>query len=128
MAGSESRPKALAVDDDPTVVKLLLNLLTRAGFEAVGAGNALEARVVLASDPIAILITDLQMPGGGGLDLVKHLRENGNPVPAILLSGTIDEEVREQAARLSRVACMEKPPNLSHLLGVIEQLRSNPGR
>lgn len=128
MAGSGSRPKALAVDDDPTVVKLLVHLLTNAGFEALGANDAAEAWTALQAGDVSIMITDLQMPGGSGLDLVKRLRVSGNDVPAILLSGTIDDETRAEASRMAKVACMTKPPDFSHLLQEIKRLRGAKGR
>jgi two-component system response regulator FixJ len=124
MAGSESGSKVLAVDDDPVVLKLLVTILAQAGFDPVGATNAEGALASLEGGAISILITDLQMPGRSGIELIEDVRARGVRVPVIILSGALDDEARRDAARLGNIECLSKPLDRQQLLESISRLLS----
>jgi two-component system chemotaxis response regulator CheY len=122
MAGSDSRLRILAVDDSPEVRGVLLAILGPAGYEVTLAEDGNGAEALLGSSSFSLVITDLNMPGRSGLELIRDLRGRGPETPAILLSGSLDEESRREAALLGKVACVEKPFMPSGLLAVIDRL------
>lgn len=122
MAGSDSRPRILAVDDSPEVRGVLFATLEPAGYDVTLAEDANAAAALLDSSTFSLVITDLRMPGRSGLELIRDLRGRDAGTPVILLSGSLDEESRGEAALLGQVECLEKPFTPSGLSAVIDRL------
>lgn len=122
MTDTGSGPRILVVDDDAMILRLLRQIFSRAGFEVEEAGNITDALKLLKTARCALLITDLNMPDGNGVDLIREWRRSGSELPALLLSGSLEEEVREEASRLGRVTCMSKPVDQALLLGTVREL------
>ena len=74
----------LIVDDDPMILRLLISFLEGAGFRCRTAENAEQARQIFSELPLDLLLTDLDMPGDSGLDLIRYA--NGNFVLIYLFS------------------------------------------
>ncbi len=110
------------MDDDPVILRLLSHILVPAGYEVLECPGAPEARKALEDGGISLLITDLNMPGGTGLDLVRALRRGSADLPVIILSGSIDEETVRAADDLGRVLCMGKPLDQALLLRAVREL------
>jgi DNA-binding response OmpR family regulator len=84
----------LIADNDRGVSGLLTEVLSRAGVPVVHAYDG-EAAQRLAADPaIRVVVTDLDMPGASGLDVVESLRSRRSPPLVIVISGYLDAEVR----------------------------------
>ncbi len=85
----------LIVDDDQPMRDALAATLGDTGYRCVSAGGAAEALEVLSSEPISLLLTDMQMDGPSGADLMQMARSQRPDLPVILMSayGTIDEAV-----------------------------------
>ena len=77
----------LYVDDEPAVGQLLGHMIERAGHHAVGASSVHEALKVLARERVDLIVSDHQMPGLTGLDLLELLKTEGYDVPLIILTG-----------------------------------------
>jgi CheY-like chemotaxis protein len=78
----------LIVDDDPLAGELVAALLEDQGHDCRLAENGIEALERLAADDgIELVISDLNMPLVSGLDLLAELRERGQALPFILLTG-----------------------------------------
>jgi CheY-like chemotaxis protein len=81
----------LVVDDERDVLELLQELLAMFGATVAVAGSADDAFSCIEQHVPDVLISDIQMPGGSGLDLMRRVRElppeRGGLVPAIALSG-----------------------------------------
>jgi FixJ family two-component response regulator len=67
------------------------------------------------------------MPDMSGFDLMQQLREDGAPIPTILVTGRTDASIRVRAMELGAVALLEKPVEYSELLVAIERAL-DPGR
>jgi DNA-binding response OmpR family regulator len=78
-------PTILAVDDEPEVVSMLKDYLDSRGLRVMTANNAQEARSLLGSTKIDLVLLDITMPGEDGLSLARHLREHQGP-PVIMLT------------------------------------------
>src|SRR5205809_95514 len=80
------RPGILVVDDDAGIRENIADLLSTENYEVVAAANADEAMRVLDSQPIDLLLTDFQMPGRNGVELIEAARHANHRVPAILMT------------------------------------------
>jgi CheY-like chemotaxis protein len=78
----------LVVDDDPLILDWTAGLLGDLGCDVVTAPNAIEALVKLKTDKrIDVLITDINMPGMSGFQLVEKAQQRHEGLQVILLSG-----------------------------------------
>lgn len=77
----------LVVDDDRRIKELLTQFLSEQGYRVYSASNAAEARSVLASHQIDLMILDIMMPGEDGIALTKSLRSHAHlSLPILILS------------------------------------------
>jgi CheY-like chemotaxis protein len=110
----------LVVDDDPLVCDLLVQFLSLRGYRALGVKDGLDAlRMVEEAPPDAILL-DLIMPGMSGVDILRSLREKGYPGGIIIMTGSHNEELLEEAWALGPQEVLVKPIDLERLLTAIQ--------
>ena len=88
--------KILIVDDEPDLVEIISDILGDEGFLCYSAHSAPEARAFLADyvqkgGHIDLVISDLNMPGGSGIDLLNAVRKEGILTPFFFLTGDISE-------------------------------------
>jgi len=78
----------LVVEDDSTVSTIVCMALEKAGYEVRAVDNCVAARAEMRNRPPKVLVVDVGLPDGNGLDLVRNLRpqEHGGPV-VLVLSG-----------------------------------------
>ena len=130
-----SKPyKALIVEDEPLMRSYLFENLSRLSPDFVAAASArdgLDALPHLAQQQFDLLITDIRMPGLDGIALVKRLRDAGNEIPVILLSGYDEFEYARAGLRLNVTEYLLKPLNDDELRKALkkiaEQLDQNAG-
>lgn len=115
--------RILIVDDEPDLVRLMMRILTKAGYEPVGASCPDEAMRLFEMKPdFLAVITDLVMPGGDGLSLTARIRELNSRIPVILVTGTghqlTDQEAYDQGiTRVLRKPFL--PENLREVVGSV---------
>lgn len=114
--------RILIVEDDPHTLRVLSVWLTRHGHEVGEACNGLAAADRVIAQPFDLIVTDVNMPGMDGLELVRWLRhERVSPVPVILLTSRCDQSVLgEEFGRLD-VRLHPKPFSPSQLVMEIEK-------
>ncbi len=101
--------RVLVVEDDPAVAKVLELALKREGFWPHLARDYALALAALGEDWDAILL-DLNLPGGFGLDLLRHLRQTlGKATPVLVLSGLKQEHHVLEALRAGAQDYLTKP-------------------
>jgi CheY-like chemotaxis protein len=104
-----ARHRVLIVDDEPAVLAALrLAFEDDARFLVTGATSAEEALAQIARERIDLVITDKNLPGDSGLQLLRALRDAGHRQPAIVITGYANAQSRQEARSL-RVAYVEKP-------------------
>ncbi|TPJ66007.1 response regulator [Mesorhizobium sp. B2-7-1] len=88
-SGMEPIRRVLVVDDEPLIRMLVVDTLEELGLAAMEAGNAVEATTVLDSDqPVDLLVTDLNLPGGvNGHQLVHLARRTRKDLKVLLITG-----------------------------------------
>jgi two-component system, LuxR family, response regulator FixJ len=86
----DSRGTVWVVDDDTSYLRSLSRLLSATGFHVVIHNSAIEFIAEVRPDMRGCVITDLMMPDMDGMGLQKALRQTGNPLPIIFLTGRGD--------------------------------------
>src|SRR5882672_11612279 len=82
----------LLVEDDPPTLWRLQDALTKAGFDVVAAATLAEARASLARRIPLVLLTDLQLPDGHGVELIRETRQRFPDTEIMVISILGDEE------------------------------------
>lgn len=86
MTESEIR-RILLVDDDAAVLRASSLVLERAGFTVSAVADGAAALKVLAREPVSVIVSDIQMEGMSGLDLLRVVRERDADIPVIMMTG-----------------------------------------
>jgi two-component system response regulator AtoC len=112
------RPRALLVDDDPDFANILSELVDAEGFTATCVSSLARARQEIAATVPDILLVDIHLPDGNGLELLEGL---GPAAPeVVLITGQASVETAVQALRLGVADYLTKPvdfPRLKMVLG-----------
>ena len=104
-------PVILAVDDEADLCVLMDRILSRRGYSVTTAGGVTEAMDALAAmaGPPDLLVTDINMPDGRGIDLAEQVHEKFAEVPVLFVSG--HSRAHAESAGTIPVGCamLEKP-------------------
>jgi len=99
----------LVVDDNRSLVKGLCTFLTQEGHAAVPAGTLADARSEIAARPFDLVITDLKLPDGEGLEVIRAAREAEKPAEVILMTAFSTIETAVAAMKLGALDYLIKP-------------------
>jgi two-component system OmpR family response regulator len=115
--------RILVAEDDPHILRVISLWLSRQQHEVIEARNGITALEYAEREPPDILITDVNMPGMNGMQLLKHLLEHPDcPRGIIVLTNRWDHrELGEQVTRAS-VHVVPKPFSPSQLAELVRQL------
>jgi two-component system response regulator PilR (NtrC family) len=113
------KPHALVVDDEPDIRELLAITLGRMNIDVETAGDHASAKKRLASEVYDLVLTDMRLPDGDGLDLVEWIQAHrpGVPVAVITAHGNVEAAVR--ALKLGAFDFLSKPLDLGALRKLI---------
>ncbi|GJL61105.1 MAG: DNA-binding response regulator [Nitrospirales bacterium] len=117
----DSLPHILVVDDQPDIRNPLSTYLTQKGFRLSAAESAAEARKILETSGIDLVVLDIMMPGEDGLSLCRHLRETKD-IPIILLTAMAEETDRVIGLEMGADDYVVKPFNPRELLARIKSV------
>lgn len=113
--------KILVVDDEKDIVDILATELRALGAIPIIAHNVAGALKCIESNDIALVISDIRMPGSSGVELLDSIRKVRVDLPVILVTGFADLSVAEALARGAE-AMLQKPFELDALFGLVEKL------
>ena len=115
--------RVLVAEDDPHILRVISMWLKRQGHEVLEARNGLSARDSIMDEPIDILVTDVNMPGLDGLELIEAvLPEQRVRQGVVVLTNRWDHgEIRERLAEWG-VHVLPKPFSPTRLSELIESL------
>jgi CheY-like chemotaxis protein len=123
----------LAVDDDPVNMSLIRAILSRASDPAIRAATLneattlAEARGVLDREPVDILLLDVHLPDGLGLELATDLRRDGERDLAIVaLTASVLPADQQAALAAGCDAFLAKPYGAAALVAIISELARRP--
>jgi DNA-binding NtrC family response regulator len=114
------RGHVLVVDDEPSILSTLKKALSLEGYSVDVAGGVKLAEERLAKRSYDVLLLDVSLPDGNGVELLERLRKAGSDAIVIMMSGhaTIDTAVR--ATKLGALDFLEKPLSTDRLLVMLE--------
>ncbi len=111
----------LVADDDPAMRRVLIRAFERFGLTPVPCVDGLEAAQAVEANPdrFRIVVLDLTMPRMSGDAALTRIRAANATLPAIVLSGYLEDEIRERVNEGDRVAVLNKPFSLRELADVL---------
>jgi len=110
-----AKNRALIIDDEPDILELLGITLMRMDIESDGATNLAEAKNLLGAKEYDICLTDMRLPDGDGIEIVRSIQKNhpNTPVAVITAHGSMDTAVA--AMKAGAFDFLNKPIDLSAL-------------
>jgi two-component system, OmpR family, KDP operon response regulator KdpE len=117
--------KVLIVDDEPQARRVLRTALISHGFEVSDAHNGEEALEILRHDAPDVILLDLKMPGIGGLQACREIRERSE-VPIIVISGKKLELEKVEALESGADDYITKPAGIEELVARIHAVMRRP--
>ena len=90
------KEKILIIDREPDIRKTLETLLSKEGYQVRSASGGEEAIDIFKSEPFDLVIMDINMPGTNGLQVMRNIKELGEGIEVIVLTGlnSIDNAVQ----------------------------------
>lgn len=120
--GGVSR-RVLVVDDEADFLATYERLLRRQGYEVITATSRAAAlaavRAARGGPRLDLVISDLRLPDGDGLDVVRAARGASDPPPVIVITGYPSDETRRAAAAAGVTAFFSKPFTAASLLATV---------
>lgn len=112
------------VDDDQALVFLVKRVLTRKGYAVVTFTDPQMAHAALRANPksVDLLVTDYNMPGYSGLDLLRKVKAIRPDLPVALASGYVTPELESRAMAEGADALIYKPNDVNELCDTVERL------
>jgi CheY-like chemotaxis protein len=124
----------LVVDDEPDVVELFRQRFRREARQGTYvlhfAGSGEEALEQLAGDiepELIVILSDINMPGMDGLELLGQIKQRLPHIPVIMVTAYGDDERRRRARELGAAEFIAKPIDFDHLKEQLRQLPSDLG-
>lgn len=116
--------RIMLAEDDPHMRKVMGDVFSGKKYDIVREENGSDTLERLLDEDFHIAVLDDQMPGVGGINICKRLRDDHRKksIPVILLTATTDPAERIQGYRAGADACLSKPVNSEELLAVAENL------
>jgi DNA-binding response OmpR family regulator len=119
MFGQRFARPVLVVDDDEATRSVERAVLTEDGFRVIEARDGEEAMRAINSDPPAVVVLDIQMPGVDGPSFARRMRVALRHVPLVILTGA--EDPKHEADRCNAEAFLSKPFDGPELLKVVRR-------
>ena len=116
-------PKILVIDDDKTFTAMAASLLRSAGYSPVVAFDAMQGFMFAQRESPALILLDLSMPAGGGMQLLDKLRDSHKTqnVPVIVVTGTGGPGVEADTKAKGVIAVITKPVDSKALIEQVKQ-------
>jgi len=117
----------LVVEDDPEMRDLLRKVLEKEGYAVSVAPGTREAIASLSEARFDLVVTDLVMPGNGGLEILRVIREGNPAFPVIIITAFGDWGSYSQALEMGAAAFISKPLRMAELITAIHAALAGRG-
>lgn len=122
----ETTRHVLIIEDEQTLRQSMVRGLAKlAGITVTGVGTVREAREAITARAPALVITDLDLPDGSGIEIIADLAQSEPRVPAVIVSAFIGK-YRHRLPHESNIDVYEKPISLDSLRSVVERYVTHP--
>ena len=124
-ARNERRPRGalnrvLVVDDEPDIRELIDLTLSRMGLAARCVGSVVEAQASIAAEEFDLCLTDMRLPDGSGLDIVRHVAEHCPHTPVAVITAFGSTENAVAALKSGAFDYLAKPVGLEQLRALVK--------
>ena len=119
--GNTKKKKLLVVDDETTVRELLAEGLDMFGYEPLTAAHAAEAFEIVQRGDVDMVLTDIEMPGEDGMELLARIKRHAEDLDVVMVTGVVDTQTAIRAIRQGACDYLTKPFNLDEVQIVIER-------
>lgn len=115
-----SKATILVVDDDETLREVLVDELNNNNFKTLTAANGIEALKIVRGTKVHLIISDVKMPGGDGVELLKKIREIDPFVPVLFFMSGFSHLSKEEAFAMGAKRLFEKPFNRKEFMDEVK--------
>lgn len=113
--------RVLVVDDEKNITFVVQAMLERAGFEVIVFNDSSEAIEAISSEDVDVVVTDLYMPGPGGIEILEYCQKNQPQLPVVVITayGTVESAVN--ALKRGAFDFVTKPFDQTEFLSVVQK-------
>ncbi len=126
VARSQPTPRILVVDDEPRIVSFVSRALASRGFQVDKAGTIGRARNLARMQRYGLIVLDLRMPDGDGVDLLRELVAEQPDVRVLVLSAVGDVDTRVRCLRVGAADYLSKPFSITELVARVNARLRDP--
>ncbi len=119
-------PCVLLVDDEPDILELLELALRKMGLEVDRAENVREAVAKLSASAYDLCLTDMRLPDGDGLQVVRHIAQHQQDVPVAVITAHGNMENAVAALKAGAFDYLSKPVSLDQLRALVKSALKLP--
>lgn len=112
-------PTLLITDDDRDFRETLRGVFEPRGFRTILAADGAEAVELLRHRDVHLLLLDMHMPRLTGLQTIELVSQFHAPLPCILMSAALDDDIRQAAQRFNVYSVLSKPVSVAQLTGTV---------
>ena len=106
----------LVIDDEPGIRTVLRDIFEDEKYTVYDAGDGIKGLEVLSSEVIHLVVLDVWLPGMGGIDVLKKIKEEYPEIEVIIISGHANIDLAVKAVKLGAFDFLEKPLSLDKIL------------
>lgn len=110
---------ALIVDDEPDIRELLDITLSRMDIDTLSAENIAQAKELLSEHHFDLCLTDMRLPDGNGIELIKYIQENVSSLPVAMITAHGNMEFAIEALKSGAFDFVSKPVDLNVLRNLV---------
>ncbi len=110
---------ALIVDDEPDILELLDITLSRMDIKTYSAENITQAKKLLNEHNFDLCLTDMRLPDGSGIELIKYIQENVSSLPVAMITAHGNMEFAIKALKSGAFDFVSKPVDLNILRNLV---------
>ena len=111
--------RVLVVDDEQSMREVLSIMLTKEGYEVVAADSRAQAAAVLAKAPADLVITDIRLPDGDGIEILRHVKAASPETAVVVMTAYGTTETAVAALKLGAHDYLTKPFDVDELKIVV---------
>lgn len=111
----------LVVDDELVIREVLRDFLEARGLRVASAASGSEALLWLQRNRPEVVLLDIFMPDGNGLEVLRELKRTQPDLSVLVISGYVDEDLRQRVRALGAAECVAKPFDIYKLHALISE-------